>query len=119
MLFGFHAGRARGLPHGRGSGGGGQAASANHEFTITANDLGFDPAAINVKKGEKVRLVITATDCDHEFKLNALDVNQELKKGDPTIIEFTASKAGAFFFTCGVYCGKGHHKMRGKLVVEE
>ena len=95
------------------------ASAAYHEFTMTAKDLGFDPAAINVKQGEKVRLVITATDCDHEFKLNAFDINQELKKGDPTIIEFTASKAGAFDFTCGVYCGKGHHRMKGKLVVEE
>jgi cytochrome c oxidase subunit 2 len=98
----------------------GQAApSSYHEITVTATDLGFDPVAINVKKDEKVRLVITAADCDHEFKLNAFDVNQELKKGDPTIIEFTASKAGAFDFTCGVYCGKGHHKMKGKLVVAE
>jgi heme/copper-type cytochrome/quinol oxidase subunit 2 len=93
--------------------------SSYHEITMTATDLGFDPAEINVKQAEKVRLIITATDCGHEFKLNAFDVNQELKKGDPTIIEFTASKAGAFDFTSGMYCGKGHHKMKGKLVVSE
>jgi cytochrome c oxidase subunit 2 len=97
----------------------GQASSGYHEFTLTAKDTGFDPDAITVKKGEKVRLIITATDCEHEFKLDAFDINQVLKKGDPEIIEFTASKAGKFEFRSSVYCGKGHGKMKGKLVVEE
>jgi cytochrome c oxidase subunit 2 len=89
------------------------------EFTMTAKDYEFDPGVITVKKGEKVRLIITATDRDHGIKLDAFDVNQVLKKGDPTIIEFTADKAGTFEFKCSVYCGMGHRKMKGKLVVEE
>ena len=98
----------------------GQATSSGyHEFTMTARDSGFDPSVITVKKGEKVRLIITATDCEHDFKLDAFDINQVLKKGDPETIEFTASKAGTFEFRCSVYCGKGHGKMKGKLVVEE
>ena len=91
--------------------------SAYHEFTMTAKDTGFDPDMITVKKGEKVRLIITATDCEHEFRLDAFDINQVLKKSSPEIIEFTASKAGKFEFKCSVYCGKGHGKMRGRLVV--
>jgi cytochrome c oxidase subunit 2 len=98
----------------------GQATSSGyHEFTMTAKDEGFDPSVITVKKGEKVRLIITATDCEHEFKLDAFDINQVLKKGDPEIIEFTAGKAGKFEFKSSVYCGKGHGKMKGKLLVEE
>ena len=95
-----------------------QAASSDyHEFTMTAKDSGFEPSMITVKKGEKVRLIITATDCEHEFRLDAFEIIQVLKKGDPEIIEFTATKAGTFEFRCSVYCGKGHGKMRGKLVV--
>ncbi|MGA3323033.1 MAG: cupredoxin domain-containing protein [Terriglobia bacterium] len=98
----------------------GQAASSGyHEFTMTAKDQGFDPAMITVKKGEKVRLIITATDCEHDFKREAFDINQVLKKGDPEIIEFTASKSGRYEFKSSVCCGKGHGKMKGKLVVEE
>lgn len=97
----------------------GQGTSSGYrEFTMTARDSGFDPSVITVKKGEKVRLIITATDCDHEFKLDAFDINQVLKKGDPETIEFTAGKAGKFEFKSSVYCGKGHGKMKGKLVVE-
>ena len=90
-----------------------------HEFTMTAKNYVFDPGVITVKKGEKVRLIITATDRDHGIKIEGYDINQELKKGDPATIEFTADKAGTFEFKCSVYCGMGHRKMKGKLVVEE
>jgi len=99
---------------------GGQAASSGyHEFTMTAKKYAFDPSVITVKKGEKVRLLITAIDHDHGFKLDAFDINQVLKKGEIETIEFTADKAGTFEFKCSVYCGLGHGKMKGKLVVEE
>ena len=85
---------------------------------MTAKRYGFDPNVINVKQGEKVRLIITALDRDHGFKLAAYDINQILKKGDATTIEFTADKAGTFTFRCSEYCGLGHLRMKGKLVVE-
>ena len=98
----------------------GQAASSGyHEFTMTAKNFEFDPSTITVKKGEKVRLIITAADHDHGFKLDAFDIDQVLKKGDTETIEFTATKAGTFEFKCSVYCGRGHRRMKGKLVVEE
>ena len=98
----------------------GQAASSGyHEFTMTAKNYEFDPSVITVKKGEKVRLFITATDRDHGINIQGYDIDQVLKKGATATIEFTASKAGTFEFKCSVYCGMGHHKMKGKLVVEE
>ena len=98
----------------------GQAASSGyHEFTMTAKNYEFDPGVITVKKGEKVRLFITATDRDHGIKIQGYDIDQVLKKGSTATIEFTASKAGTFEFKGSVYCGMGHHKMKGKLVVEE
>lgn len=96
-----------------------QAPSVYHEIKMTAKSGEFDPSAITVKKGEKVRLIVTATDRDHGFQLDAFDVNQVLKKGDTEIIEFTASKAGTFVFKCSVPCGAGHRRMKGTLVVEE
>jgi len=98
----------------------GQAPSSGyHEFTMTAKNYEFDPSVITVKKGEKVRLFITATDRDHGINIQGYDIDQVLKKGATATIEFTASKAGTFEFKCSVYCGMGHHKMKGKLVVEE
>lgn len=90
-----------------------------HEIQMTAKKYEFNPNVITVKKGEHVRLIITALDRDHGFDLEAFGINQRLKKGDPTTIEFTADKAGTFEFKCSQFCGLGHGKMKGKLVVEE
>ncbi|HLY59181.1 MAG TPA: cupredoxin domain-containing protein [Terriglobia bacterium] len=88
------------------------------EITVVARKFEFNPNVITVKQGDRVRLVITASDRDHGFKLEAFKVDQELKKGQPTSIEFTADKAGSFPFQCSDFCGLGHGKMKGKLVVE-
>ncbi len=93
--------------------------AAPHEVKMTAKKYEFNPNVITVKKGEHVKLVITATDRDHGFKLDAFKINQHLKKSEPATVEFTADKAGEFPFQCSVICGMGHHKMKGKLVVEE
>jgi cytochrome c oxidase subunit II len=90
-----------------------------HEFKMTASSYDFDPDVITVKKGEKVRLIITATDRRHGIKIDGYDIDQVLAPGDPTTIEFAADKSGEFEFKCSVYCGFGHRKMKGKLVVEE
>jgi len=89
------------------------------EIKVTAKKYQFDPNVITVKKGDHVKLVITALDRDHGFKLEAFNIDQKLKKGDPATIEFTADKAGTFPFRCSDFCGMGHRKMKGKLVVQE
>jgi cytochrome c oxidase subunit II len=89
------------------------------EIKMTARKYRFDPDVITVKQGDKVRLIITALDRDHGFKLDEYGINQKLIKGDPTAIEFTAHKPGTFVFRCSEFCGLGHLKMKGKLVVEK
>lgn len=89
------------------------------EFKMTAKKYKFEPKVITVKQGEKVRLIVTALDRTHGFKLEEYGINQKLKKGDPATIEFTADKSGTFVFRCSEFCGIGHLKMKGKLVVEK
>jgi cytochrome c oxidase subunit II len=86
---------------------------------MTAKKYEFDPNVITVKNGERVKLVITALDHDHGFKLEGLKIDEKLKRGIPTTIEFTADKVGTFPFECSHFCGIGHGKMKGKLVVNE
>jgi cytochrome c oxidase subunit 2 len=92
---------------------------ATREIQMTAKKYEFNPSVVTVKKGEHVRIIITATDRDHGFKLDAFKINQHLKKGEPATVEFTADQAGQFPFQCSVICGMGHHRMKGRLVVEE
>ena len=88
------------------------------EIKVTARKYEFDPNPIRVKKGDHVKLVITAVDHDHGFKLEAFHIDQLLKKGESTTVEFTADQAGTFPFACSHFCGMGHKKMKGELVVE-
>jgi len=93
-------------------------ASGSAPIEVKAKKYEFDPAVIKVKQGDHVKLVVTATDRDHGIKIAAYNIEQRLKKGEPTTIEFTADRAGTFPFECSVMCGLGHHKMKGELVVE-
>lgn len=95
-----------------------QSSPGTREITMTARKYQFDPDTITVKQGEHVKLKITAVDRDHGFELKALHINQRLKKGVPTTIEFTADRAGTFPFKCSEFCGLRHSHMKGKLVVE-
>jgi heme/copper-type cytochrome/quinol oxidase subunit 2 len=94
------------------------APSAAGEIAITAQKYSYTPDVIRVKKDDHVKLTITALDADHGFKLEAFKINKKLKKGEATSIEFTADKPGTFPFQCSHFCGTGHGKMKGQLIVE-
>ena len=91
---------------------------ADVNIQMTAKKYAFDPKVVKVKQGDHVKLVITALDHDHGFKLEAFQIDELLKKGRPTTVEFTADKAGSYPFACSHYCGFGHRGMKGELVVE-
>jgi cytochrome c oxidase subunit 2 len=88
------------------------------EIRMTAKKYEYDPAVITVKQGQRVRLIITALDHDHGFKIDAFHVDELLKKGESTTIEFTADMTGTFPFQCSHFCGLGHKGMKGELIVE-
>ena len=99
-------------------GGHAQSTAPGTEIQITAEKYDFKPDTITVKKGDQVKLVITAMDRDHGFKIDAFHINQKLPKGQPVTVELTADQAGKFPFQCSQFCGLGHGKMKGTLVVE-
>jgi cytochrome c oxidase subunit 2 len=88
------------------------------EIRITAKKYEYDPGVITVKQGEHVRLIITALDHDHGFKIDAYHIDELLKKGEQGMIEFTANESGTFPFQCSHFCGLGHKGMKGELIVE-
>ena len=88
------------------------------EIQLTAQKFEFSPQTIKVKRGDRVKLIVTAVDAQHEFKLEAFHVEQKLPKGQAVTIEFTADQAGSFPFQCSHFCGMGHSKMKGELIVE-
>jgi heme/copper-type cytochrome/quinol oxidase subunit 2 len=88
------------------------------EIKMTAKKYEFSPNIIRVNKGDHVRLVITALDRAHGFKIEALKIEQKLPKGEAVTVDFTADRSGTFPFQCSEVCGLSHKKMKGELIIE-
>jgi cytochrome c oxidase subunit 2 len=85
---------------------------------VTASRFQFEPATISVAQGDTVRLRLHSADRSHAFAIKAFRVKALIPKGGETVtVEFVADQAGTFAFTCSEYCGTGHSRMKGKLVV--
>ncbi|HLG24892.1 MAG TPA: cupredoxin domain-containing protein [Candidatus Nanoarchaeia archaeon] len=88
------------------------------EFKIISKQFSFEPETIEVNKGDKVRLIVTSTDVPHGIGISEYGINERLDVGKPVTIEFTADKEGTFTSFCSVFCGSGHSKMKGKIIVK-
>ena len=87
---------------------------------ITASRFEYRPAVIEVRKGQQVRLVLHSIDVKHGFEIRDLGIELIIPKGgDEVQVEFVAREAGRFNFNCSEYCGAGHRRMRGELIVRE
>ena len=92
-------------------------AKASKVKTIKVNisSKGYSPGTINVKKGQKIRLLLTRTDkqnCGGEIVFSSLNIKKTLPVGQTVTVEFTPQEAGEISFTCGM------GMMKGKIVVQ-
>ena len=86
---------------------------------VIASRFQFEPATISVGQGDNVRLRLHSADRSHAFAIKAFHVKAVIPDGGETVtVEFVADQAGTFAFTCSEYCGTGHSRMKGKLVVK-
>lgn len=84
---------------------------------LKASQYKFAPDPIVVKKGERVRLKAKSLDVGHGISIPEFNLNLAIPAGKESVGEFTADKEGTFTSYCSVYCGSGHGKMQGKLIV--
>ncbi len=79
---------------------------------------GWQPDAIRVNLGQRVRLRITANDVVHGFEVPALGLKvDEIQPGHVAEVEFVASQVGRFPFACTRWCSVDHWRMRGVIEV--
>jgi heme/copper-type cytochrome/quinol oxidase subunit 2 len=61
----------------------------------------WDPGSIYVRKGVPVELRIIGISGDtHPFVIDGLDVKDEVKKGETTVVRFTPEQAGTYEIRC-------------------
>ncbi len=82
------------------------------------NNGGWSPDTVRVNLGARVRLRISSPDVVHGFEIPALGIRvDEILPGHVEEIEFTATQAGRFPFTCTRWCSVDHWRMRGVIEV--
>ena len=87
---------------------------------VVAHDFKFEPAVIEIAEGERVTLHVRATDGrKHGIAIKELKVKADLPKtGEVVSVDLVGGKPGTYVLSCSVYCGSGHSRMKGRLVVK-
>jgi cytochrome c oxidase subunit 2 len=87
-------------------------------FEVVASRFKFEPDVFEVDEGDRVVIRVHSADTAHGLAIKEFKVKKDLPDtGEEITVEFVAAKAGTFRMECSEYCGKGHSKMRGRLVV--
>ncbi len=66
-----------------------------------------------------VKLIMTSEDVIHSFFVPAFRTKQDVVPGRYTTTWFQATKVGTYHLFCAEYCGTGHSKMIGQVIVME
>ena len=82
------------------------------EANITSGEL-------HVPTGQPVELHMEARDVIHAFWVPQFRLKQDVIPGQPTVLSFTATKAGSYPIVCAELCGPYHGGMRSTVVVHE
>src|SRR5262245_25716566 len=74
---------------------------------------------LHVPVGRNVKLIMTSEDVIHSFYVPAFRVKMDVVPGRYTYLWFNATKPGTYRLFCAEYCGNGHSRMIGSVVVME
>lgn len=91
-------------------------ASGAREIPVRATSFRFTPKTIDLDAGEKVAIVLTSTDVEHDFTVEGGDHVVHAGGGKTAEGGLTIEKPGTYTFYCSV---SGHRQagMSGTLVV--
>ncbi len=88
------------------------------KIEVVAKKYSFEPARIELKAGEPVEITFRSLDTKHGFALKDLNLEKVVfSKEEPATVSFTPEKPGTYPFKCARFCGMGHGKMKGEIVV--
>jgi cytochrome c oxidase subunit 2 len=88
------------------------------KIEVVAKKYSFEPSRIELKVGEPVEITFRSTDTKHGFVSKDLKLEKVVfSKDEPATVSFTPDKPGTYAFKCARFCGMGHGKMKGEIVV--
>ncbi len=74
---------------------------------------------LHVPVGKKVSLKMESKDVIHAFWVPQFRLKQDVIPGQPTVLNFTPTKAGTYPIVCAELCGPYHGGMRSNVIVDE
>lgn len=74
---------------------------------------------LKLRKGQTYRLHASALDLQHGLSIQPMNMNFQLLPGYDHVITITPTVAGEYTIICNEFCGIGHHRMTGRIFVEE
>ncbi len=97
--------------------------SPTGEFTIEGSEWKFSPARIIVSQGDEVKITFKNSGVEaHNFVNDEFGVaTPPILPGTTATVEFTADKAGTFFFYCSLELDLEPHRelgMEGEITVK-
>ncbi len=94
------------------------AASQHHTLTVDARAFAYEPAVLDVHRGDTVTLRLQALDSVHGLAIDGYGVDLKAEPGRSAQTTFVADREGTYKFRCSVTCGALHPFMIGELKVE-
>jgi cytochrome c oxidase subunit 2 len=88
-------------------------------FIFHYPDANITSGELHVPLGQPVELRMKANDVIHAFWVPQFRLKQDVIPGQPTVLTFTATRAGNYPIVCAELCGPYHGGMRSTVVVHE
>lgn len=73
---------------------------------------------LKLQEGETYRLHMSSMDLQHGFSLLPMNMNFQILPGYDHVLTITPTTTGEFTIVCNEFCGIGHDRMIGKIIVE-
>ena len=88
-------------------------------FIFHYPDGNITSGELHVPVNRPVELRMKANDVIHAFWVPQFRLKQDIIPGQPTVLAFTATRAGSYPIVCAELCGPYHGGMRSTVVVHE
>lgn len=73
---------------------------------------------LELENGKTYRLHLSAMDYNHGFSLQPANINIQMVPGFEHVVTVTPNQSGTYSVVCNEYCGIGHHRMVGRIIVK-
>ena len=73
---------------------------------------------LKLKKGKEYRLHLSSLDVQHGFSLQPMNINFQINPTYDHVVTLTPTREGPYQIICNEFCGIGHHRMTGRIIVE-